>query len=521
VKNKLYILLLFLVFFIPRIIGLGSDIYGVDAGRWDIRSDNFVNAVLEKKYIETYEQYHPGVTVMWLTGFSKKYTVDLFEKKNGYIPKVAAGVYYPEQFRIFLVAAKLPLILTSSFLFSFAFYLLSKININKKYLLIAASITSLEPFFLGITKYYHLSGLESALAFALIIFILYYKINKIKKFYILIAGILLGLAFLTKISAIILLPFIGLELFILETINTNNIWNLKNLTKSFFISILEFLTIIVTSIVIFYALFPAMWVDPKMILQKIIEEGGQDTAFGDVADYPFFTNKYLYYYEMFLTRSLGLTFITFVTSLTLFAKTKSKNTKLLLITAVLFIIYFCLIMSFPSKLKDRYLITAFPFFTLVSSFSIYYVLAHAKKLKLILITLVISTYYLIILFAYFPTYSAFYSDLLGGISNYSKHNLIINRGEYYLTMINYLNEKDGKDAYKNYLRIYDPEKNRSTPGYKGTVITYDSASGKSGVKYRASSYDDLYKVPVSSCKLIKTFGPKGVFKFDYLYLFEC
>ena len=57
------------IFLFTRLVGLGDDILNSDGARWYIRSSNFLAALKEENYAETYQHYQPGVTLMWVRAF--------------------------------------------------------------------------------------------------------------------------------------------------------------------------------------------------------------------------------------------------------------------------------------------------------------------------------------------------------------------------------------------------------------------------------------------------------------------
>src|SRR4030042_3172316 len=78
--------LLFLLFIIPRIVGLGTDISNSDAYRWHKRASNFISAIKTYKFIDTYQRYHPGVTLMWVSGITQEILFK-FQQVKGVSPK--------------------------------------------------------------------------------------------------------------------------------------------------------------------------------------------------------------------------------------------------------------------------------------------------------------------------------------------------------------------------------------------------------------------------------------------------
>ncbi len=60
------VLFLLTLFLLPRMFNLGNDISNSDALRWHRRSDKFLSALKTGDFKQTFQRYHPGVTVMWI-----------------------------------------------------------------------------------------------------------------------------------------------------------------------------------------------------------------------------------------------------------------------------------------------------------------------------------------------------------------------------------------------------------------------------------------------------------------------
>ena len=57
----------FVLFLFLRLDGIIGDMSNSDAARWHRRSESFSQALLSKNFAETYQRYHPGVALMWLS----------------------------------------------------------------------------------------------------------------------------------------------------------------------------------------------------------------------------------------------------------------------------------------------------------------------------------------------------------------------------------------------------------------------------------------------------------------------
>src|SRR3989344_8280513 len=69
-RNILYLLIFAVLFFLTRVPRLNNDIINPDEINWHYRTEQFVNGLKYQQWEKTYQHYHPGVTVMWITGVS-------------------------------------------------------------------------------------------------------------------------------------------------------------------------------------------------------------------------------------------------------------------------------------------------------------------------------------------------------------------------------------------------------------------------------------------------------------------
>lgn len=523
-KSAVYFIsAVFLIFLIPRLVGLGFDTYGYDSYYWDQRSDKFVEHLLSGNFAKTYRQYHPGVTTMYLAGFAKYFFQQAVYYKYGYKIRLIEGVVYSKWFYVNHFVSLFPIVVVLSVFLTLSVFLMSKLKINKFYLILFSSLLSISPFFLGISRFLHVTALETVFVFTFYTLYFYCLKTKVpKKFYILL-GLVLALGLLSKISTVIVLPFVFLITLLFTITKKNKINYLFN--KSLILSL-----IVIIGIIWCVILWPALWVNFTGTILKIYKDGLVNDAFDATPAPSLLKNKYLYYPEMLLTRSTGLTFITYIIGLFVILKEKNKTLKQFVLVNILFTFYYFFIMAFPDKKLDRYITNVFPATLAISSYVIYKIYNYASlikpKLKLGVIFLTtVFFYYFVTLYAYYPSFSAIHSDLLGGLSGYSKIAKVKNRGEFYIEAVRFLNKKDGeKEASIKNLVVPNGGKNKSAVGYFGKIYT-DAGLIKDGsvANYFLPDYlDKDEEIPTNrDCKLLKTFGTRFPFKFDYLFLYEC
>lgn len=424
-KNKILTILVLTFFISLRVFGLGTDISNSDAARWHRRSESFLSAIKQGNFSATYQKYHPGVTLMWINSLVKQ-TAFSYQLKTAGEPKSLENAdYYP----IIHGISKGVLVLVLGALLLFQIKYIS-ILFDKKTALIYAFLMAVEPYLIGINRWFHLTSLEIFLVFTSLLALLVWSKEKSSKTLV-FSSILFGLAVLTKTSALILLPIL-LFVFIKD----------KKWKELGIFSLI--------SVITFYILFPAMWVESIQVVQKIL-----GSLLGAVSE-DVRTDLILpllvpFYYVIILAfRSSPITFILFIVALWKLRNSKDFNIHILLFSIFSYYIF----LTLASQKIDRYIISFIPFILLL--------VASTRFPKIVYIIPLVFLAYVVL--TYYPVYSAYYSPLFGGTKQALKLGLYDNSGEYLSQVATYLNEK-GRD--KN---VYVPDNIESfSYYYKGNL----------------------------------------------------
>lgn len=521
IKHYTQVLILLLTLFVggfvlSRLPGLQSDEVNPDGVNWHYRSQQFIVALKTHQWANTYQHYHPGITLMWLAGSA----IELIKQVS---PADQAYTIY--NFSIFNFSVKYALVVVQLVLSVVAIYLLQKVfaiygfkRVESLIMAVAGvALFTFEPFFVGNSRLFHMDVLLTLLLFIGLL-LTYLAICNVLAFesriagndseytcesvgdtysvdgsigegcrplqvmspglfkalglhdsqwrYLvwiaqcLFAGSFLGLAFLTKSIAIggfVFAMFMWLLALVCATNKKRIIIGLLVMTGAF--------------VVMVVLLFPAMWVKPVATLQEIFSEGervgirkGHDQIiFGETT-----TNAGLLFYPLVLLLKLspftvlGVLFyvVTLVTAgwrvYTLLIQYKSVGGSHILslrsiwgsISAMLsnhsktlfkspsaflsvFYLGYFIVMLYPSKKLDRYMLPMFPYFCLISVLGYYKVgvwfsqLIKKGNLKVRLVSgislfsvvglfLFFIIYPLITLFPYYFTYT---SPLFGPAQN--------------------------------------------------------------------------------------------------------
>lgn len=404
--NKRVFLLLFLglIYFTTHLPKLGYDEINPDAVNWHIRSEQYIDAIKSGDFNRTYQHYHPGVTLMLITGapieFAKRYIVH-------------ESVYSRINYEIFHMVAKFSLNFVLLLLTYLLVFNLTKVS-SFKLAYFVGLLASLEPFFVGNARLYHMDTLLSLLVInGLITF--YISIIKDSKLWLVISSLYLGYAFWTKSSAIIAILFCLGLLFL--------IFIAKKFDYKFLLN--SFLIIIVFFFVAGYSILPALWTNPKRVFSKmynssktVVDEGHDEKFFGvsNLNPGPFF-------YPVVLAFKLSPpVFITFIISLFYFPflflkELRSRNLGVngLYYFLFVFLIGYFIAFELANKKIDRYLLPLFPIIFILCSLTFIKLIALVRNITFKFLIYSIALFFLIYpLYTYYPYYFVYNSPLFGG-----------------------------------------------------------------------------------------------------------
>lgn len=341
-----------LAFLMTRIPFLGYDEINPDAVNWHFRSEQFVVGLKSGDFLKTYQHYHPGVTLMWLMGAP----IEIYRQINPH-----DRVYTEDNFLVQHQTAKYSII-AAQLVLSIVLILALKNILGLKKSLLAVSIFSFEPFFLGNSRLLHMDVLLSLFIILSLTYAYKYYMQR-SVTYAFVSGVFAGLAFLTKSVGLLIVGVTAItELAILlkEKRSTTHLW-----------------VFLLSSFVTIFIFFPALWARPQFVLSDIYNEGlrigtrrgHEQVILGDQTDA---AGPIFYPLVMALKTSplIWLGIGMFLWQVTRNHRRYQKVEKMLLLyLAVFYLIYF-LGMSVASKKIDRYMLPLYPLLGLISSISI-------------------------------------------------------------------------------------------------------------------------------------------------------
>ncbi len=438
-QTILLTLIIVLTAWLPRVVGLDAFVTP-DEPRWLTRSANFYQALSTQNWAQTYQREHPGVTVMWAGTFAWLTHLPDYPQKT-------PGPFHPDETTLeswlktnmdttalqMLVTARWWMVTWISLLLGVSFLLLRRLT-GTLFAFIALLWVALEPFYIALSRLLHLDALLATLLLTSLLALLVYLEKGAKKRWLLLSGLLLGLAGLTKVPALSLAIFgTGLILWYHSHKYTQRKWQRK-----LFAIMLWGSTALVTVVV----LFPALWVAPVETLTnmaKVVsyyaEEGHGDGVFFLGSSSP--SPGWLFYPVVLLFRATPATFVGSVLVIP-FLFWSRRNAALaqerrLITILLLFALFFALFISLSAKQQERYLIPLFPFLGIGAAWSLSQVCIRYRdntqpvrwrpvqffSLKQIapvtlLVVVVLVALQLVYTVGTYPYYFTFYNPLVGG-----------------------------------------------------------------------------------------------------------
>ena len=438
------ILLITLLFLSLRLLGLGADISNTDAYRWHQRSENFLSALKSGDFKGTYQHYQPGVTLMWLNSvvkqvsFSFQYTVQqnpepLTLENSDFFP-VIHGVS-----KAVIVLVLLALLVWQM--------LLLKTLFNEKVSLAFGFLVSVEPYLIGIDRWFHLTSLETYLAFTSVLLALFWYQRGNKK-YLYLSAILFAVSVLAKITTFILAPVIIFIIF-QKTVRDQKS-NIMFLKVSSFYALVGLLTL--------FILFPSLLAAPLFVVQKIIEAGAAAVTDNYRNEQLSQLNRIIFY-DLVLLLKLSPVILVLLAG---YVKKLPERFGSFYDRAIMlmFLLYYIFLTLSDQKI-DRYSIAMFPSLILLSAIKMSEL--DLKPLKIVLFGSAVSL--VLAIYVHFPQFSSYYSPIFGGTVSAFRFGIYDNSGEYYADAARYLNQQ-GRDT-----SVFIPNGVSSfTYYYKGNLV---------------------------------------------------
>jgi len=268
-RTAIILIALFFAAWLPRVLALDAFVTP-DERKWLARSANFTYAISHGDLASTFQREHPGVTVMWagMLGLAQEYPTyaqeapGQFAWDTEHLEAWLADTGGPDPLDL-LVAGRWWIVLAISAAVALSFLPLRRL-FGTLPALLAALWIAWDPFAVALSRQLHPDGLVSVLSFtALLLFAAWLYTGRQKR-YLALAGIVMGLAWLTKTPAIFLAPtgaiLIAIEAF--RPANQEERWSL----------VWGLVVWGAIASATFFLLWPALWVNPLGTFSQMVSE---------------------------------------------------------------------------------------------------------------------------------------------------------------------------------------------------------------------------------------------------------
>ncbi|MBE0672514.1 MAG: glycosyltransferase family 39 protein [Anaerolineales bacterium] len=267
--SRLRHILILLALVVPSWVINIARVVNVDEPRWVIRGANYYYAITHGDFENTLYEYHPGVTNMWIVATAMHFYFPEYRGMGqGYFdplkPKFEEFLRGHGREAIDLVrnsrliqAAVLAVLAVTGFL-------LLQLLVGEKAALLSIALATIAPFFLGHSRLLNLEGMLSLYVLLSILGAQLYLNKERKLVYLLLSGAAFGLAQLSKSSSIVVLGLVGLML-VAGLFKKNE----KTFSAKFWDAVRVFLIWFGTAALVYFVLWPGMWVAPGKMLSGV------------------------------------------------------------------------------------------------------------------------------------------------------------------------------------------------------------------------------------------------------------
>jgi len=480
VADRLLPLALFLLALLPRAPSLDAFLTADEPTLRIAGSVRFLTALSQREWTATYQFRHPGVTTMWAgtlglatlnatdpTLLSPLRETALEEREDPFLTLLSQRVIN------LLPAVRLPVVLITA-ASVVGVYLLAKRLWGPKIALLSALLVTFDPFFLAHSRLFHTDPLLTAFATLSFLSLLTYLEDRRLSFLI-FSGLMLGLALLSKVTALVLIPW-GAAIATLDRFWRSDTEKVVRL----YLSLILWASL---AALVFFLLWPAMWVAPLQTVSRLISESF-GLAAGPLAHSNFFWGKVtpdpglLFYPTVMLFRATPLTLLGAITSL--FCARGHLQGRRNLAYLWLYILLFAFFVTFFPQKLDRYLLPIFPALEIAAGVGLYrlaesigrrvshYIFPLASVTALILQTAFALPHH--------PYYLTYYNPLLGGPPK-ATQMLLVGWGEGLEQAADYLNQKEASQLkvatwYEQVFRPFFPGQTIPLEFYQPGTVDY-------------------------------------------------
>jgi len=369
---------------------------------------------MEGDWAGTLFSEHPGVTVMWLSGSALWgwYGLQSLLGLHPPTPLETEGYAFADRVAVGVV----PLAALVSLGIVWGWFLLRRL-FGTRVAWTATVLWAVDPFHLTNSKVLHLDATLSILMMLSALWMLIYvREHTVKS--LVVSAVLGGLALLTKIAALFLVPFLGLCLL---TDWLSSLRSSPSLLQGLRPALSHFLLWLLIAVVLYVLLWPVMWAQPRATVEQVVQQGIV-RKISRAHSLPRFHRGRLmigdpgslYYLDTLLFRTTFLTLPYFFVGIAAAVRGREKRSWFLLGA---FAVFYFIQMTLASRKESRYMLPVLLAIDVFSAGGIVWWVQRVSGRRLLrpayLIGLLVLAQAIVVL-PRFPYYGTHYNSLLGG-----------------------------------------------------------------------------------------------------------
>jgi hypothetical protein len=424
-------LLLTLLYLIPRLID-SNQVVTIDEAFWLARSANFYRALWQGDFAATFQFAHPGVTTMWagMVGywFAAPGYVDVYDTNLDHVYTIHRRLREMGLLELdVLAAARIAKIGLQAIL-----YLLSLLWLRRLFggpiAVVAGAIIALDPFLIAHDRRLHVDGLVAISSFVAVLALADAVMRGRRRVVPwVVAGCLAAVAWLTRITGLVLIGVAGLVLLI-QALAGNHGSLLDRVRTAMRNGIVWLAAALGTTVI----LWPAIWAAPDRVLSFTLDWVSGAAAEGHEHPLYFMGDIYtgdpgpLFYpltivWRLSLASSVGLLLTVVVLVVPRIRRTLPEAMVRASGILLLFALLSVAMMTLGAKKFDRYVLPVYPVLDTIAAIgivvSLQWLLPRREQVMRVAMSsalLILLLAQAVITFGYRPYFIVAYNPLLGG-----------------------------------------------------------------------------------------------------------
>ena len=440
IKLAVVLMVLITVFLLTRAFSLGRFV-AIDEVNWLQRSGTFYDAIVRNNWGDTYVNNSPGVITTWVGALAFKiaapdYRVTsdtMVTSYSAFEARLSKVVNLKPIFiDIYILAIARAIMITLLILVLLICFLYARSIFGTIPSLLGFLMIALDPFFIALSRMNHLDAPQAVFMFLSILAFLKFLLRGNRWFDLVISGLAGGLAFLSKLPGVFIIPIIGLIA----------LWDyLKNRAVNKLDSLVfadESSKKVIRSMLAWLLVFFLVYLldTSSQYASTIIGEGDLEQGDGIGSSSTGRSIDYLRYPKSFLWRTtpvvllglLSLAIAYYLRKRNVVDESAIKSIQWLLI----FVIVYTIGITLPTKSSEKYYAPAYLVLDLLAGLGWYYGIlllskslqvVHRKYVYLIIMSAVIAIQSIWV-YQSFPYYFTYYNPLLGGLRRAAQVKMI-------------------------------------------------------------------------------------------------